>query len=97
MLRKPRARGREDGVAHGRRQADDAAFSSARGGQILAVEKNNLNLRRVAKSRHTILREVRVQDASVGKPNLLKQRPANSLDDRSGDLVAQTVGIDDGS
>jgi len=87
----------EEGVCYRRSNADQPTLTGAGGRQVFSVEEHEVDLRRVHKARHTVLREVRVFYFAVFEEDALEERAANSLHDGSHVLVAQAVGIDDGA
>ena len=89
------SRGSEDCIAYGRRKANEAGFARTGRGQILAIEKHDLHLRRVTETRHLVFGEERILDAAVAEENPFKQRAADRLHDRALHLVAQSIGIHD--
>src|SRR5215831_11336355 len=93
----PCAGGGEDRVSNGRSESDDAGFPGSSGWQVLAVEKDDFDLGRVAEAGDAVLGEKRVLDTAVGEEDALKERAADGHHECTLHLVAQAVGIDDGA
>src|SRR5450432_3016793 len=68
------SRCRENRVSNGRREAEDRRLAGARGGQILPVDKDDVDLRRVGEARDAILGEVRIQDPALLELDGLEER-----------------------
>jgi len=77
MLRQAYPRGGKDCVADRRREANQAGFSRACRGQVLAVEEYDFDLRSVTETGKAVLCEVGVQYAAIGKENPLEECAAN--------------------
>src|ERR1017187_3747624 len=88
--------GGEDGVAYRRGQADQTGFTGAGGGDVLAVDEHDFDLRSVAEAGKAVALEVRILDVAVAEQDGLKERAADALDDGAHVLIAQAVGVDDG-
>src|SRR6185437_6017761 len=89
----PRAGGREDGVADGGRDADDADLAGARGGQVFAVDEDDFDLRHVCEAGQPVVGEVWVVDLAVAEADCFKQRAAKPLHDGAHVLVSEAVGV----
>ena len=87
----------ENGVSDRRGDADNACFSCACRGQVLAVEQDDFDLRRVAEAGDAVFGEARILDAAIGEENSFEERSADALNKRALHLIAKTVGIDDGA
>src|SRR5882724_2008580 len=91
------AGGVEDGVTDGRRHGHDGRFSGTGRRQIFAIKQDGFDFRNIAESRYAIVREMRILDAAVFEFDGFEERAAQTLNHRADDLVAQSVGIDDGA
>jgi hypothetical protein len=66
-------------AADRRRQAHKAGFPRAGRGKVLAVDERDFNLRRIAEPGNSVLREVSVQNAAIGKEDSLEECATDAL------------------
>lgn len=85
----------ENGVSDGRGNADNSGFSCASGGQIFAIEQDDVDLRSVAEAGNAVLGETRIFDASTGEENAFEERASQSLNQSALNLIAKAIGVDD--
>lgn len=88
---------REDGVPDRWCDADDACLSRTCGGQILAVQQDDLDLRGIAEPRNPVLGKSRIFDSAIGEEDPFEESASYALNERTLHLVAKTVGIHDGA
>ena len=93
----PDASGVKERVTDGRGYGHDGSFAGARGRNVFAIEKDRFDHRKVAETWDAIVCKERIFDAAVFELNGFEQSAAESLDVGTDDLIAQTVGIDDGA
>ena len=86
--------GGENGVAHGRRDADNGRLPGPGGGNVLAVQEHDFDFGQVGEARDAVVGEARVGDLAVFKFNGLEQSAAQAHDEGAFDLVFEMVGID---
>src|SRR5262249_45952932 len=89
--------GIEKRVSDSRSYRHDGSLAGAGGGDIFAIEQDGFDCWKIAEARDSIACKMRGLDAAAFEWNGLKQGAAESLDVGADDLVAQAVGIDDGS
>ena len=94
---KPCAGGAEDCVSDCRGDSHDRRFACAGRRDVLPIEKNRLNARRVAETRDTVARKARVQDAAVFELDFFEQCASNAHNGGALHLIFEVLRIDDGS
>src|SRR5262250_2370591 len=84
----------ENGIAHSRGQSDNRRFTCAHRWHVFSVNNLDFDNRNVTEAGNSILSEMRIQNASILKVDVLKHCATNALDDGSSNLVPQAFGID---
>src|SRR5712672_1285287 len=89
--------GVEDGVANGWGNRHYRRFAGSGGSDVFAIDKDSLDFGDVAEARDAIPGEARISDAAMVEFDGFEERAAEALDIRADDLIAQPIGIDDGT
>src|SRR5215472_3124064 len=93
----PYSGGVEQSVPNGRSDGHNGRLARASRWNVFPVEENRLDFGHIAESRHAISCKTRIQDATVLEFNGFEERPAETLNNRANNLIAQTIRIDNGA
>src|SRR5579884_891155 len=86
----------ENRVRNRGRDADNRCFTRAERLLVFAVDEHDFDLRHIAEPRHSVLRQMRIQDAVVFELDGFEQSSANALNDRTCNEVLEMLGINHG-